>query len=252
MISNSIIRDETISLKAKGLYALIQSYITLDNFTLYKDFLISKCCEGKKAFDAAWKELKDSGYLIQIRMQDDETKQFYWEYELLDEPCQTLQNKEDGVEAIPPKGIVWQRDSMDKGCDGKGGHINNTIHNNTLNNNINPIISLNDVMDQIGASTFDAANSKQIGEIAELITEIMNTPSNKQVRIARDNLKAELVKERFSKLNQFHIQYVLECLRQNENEISNIKNYLLTTLYNAPVTISSYYQNKINIYNGGQ
>lgn len=36
MISNEIIRDDTVSLKTKGLYALIQSYITMDDFTLYK------------------------------------------------------------------------------------------------------------------------------------------------------------------------------------------------------------------------
>lgn len=73
MISNEIIRDDTVSLKAKGLYALIQSYITLEDFSLYKGFLLSKCKEGKKAFDAAWKELKDAGYLIQYQMQDQET-----------------------------------------------------------------------------------------------------------------------------------------------------------------------------------
>lgn len=48
MVPNEIIRDENISLKAKGLYALIQSYITLDNFILYKGFLQSHCREGKK------------------------------------------------------------------------------------------------------------------------------------------------------------------------------------------------------------
>lgn len=64
MVSNDIIRNDNISLKAKGLYALIQSYITLDDFILYKGFLLSKCKEGKKAFDSAWRELKESGYLI--------------------------------------------------------------------------------------------------------------------------------------------------------------------------------------------
>ena len=84
VVSNEILRNDTISLKAKGLYSLIQSYITLENFTLYKGFLLSKCKEGKKAFDSTWKELKESGYLVQYQMQDPETKQFCWEYELRD------------------------------------------------------------------------------------------------------------------------------------------------------------------------
>jgi hypothetical protein len=33
-VSNEALRDNTLSLKAKGLYALIQSYITIENFTL--------------------------------------------------------------------------------------------------------------------------------------------------------------------------------------------------------------------------
>ena len=37
-VSNEALRDENLSLKAKGLYALIQSYITIENFILYKDF----------------------------------------------------------------------------------------------------------------------------------------------------------------------------------------------------------------------
>ena len=133
MISNEIIRDDTVSLKAKGLYALIQSYITLEDFSLYKGFLLSKCKEGKKAFDAAWKELKDAGYLIQYQMQDQETKQFYWEYDLVD----SVEEKPH-----PPKGTMAldshtpKRDSMAQGIYGERddmaiGGTTNTIHNKT-------------------------------------------------------------------------------------------------------------------------
>lgn len=85
MVSNYILRDDDISLKAKGLYALIQSYITLDNFTLYKSFLMSRCCEGERAFDSAWKELKEAGYLKMYKIREG-AKTFVYEYELLDDP----------------------------------------------------------------------------------------------------------------------------------------------------------------------
>lgn len=67
MVGNTILRDDRMSLKAKGLYALIQSYITTPNFTLYKGFLENKCKEGKKAFDAGWKELKNQVILFNTR-----------------------------------------------------------------------------------------------------------------------------------------------------------------------------------------
>ena len=85
MVGNTILRDDRMSLKAKGLYALIQSYITTPNFTLYKGFLENKCKEGKKAFDAGWKELKKSGYLIQHKKKGENSK-FYYEYELVEDP----------------------------------------------------------------------------------------------------------------------------------------------------------------------
>ncbi len=90
-VSNNALRDNELSLKAKGLYSLIQSYITMENFTLYKGYLKSQCKEGEKAFESTWKELKDAGYLIQYRLQDDTLDEnnkkkmtFYYEYELLD------------------------------------------------------------------------------------------------------------------------------------------------------------------------
>ena len=52
------------------------------------------------------------------------------------------------------------------------------------------------------------------------------------------------MKSRFMKLNSGHIQYVLDCLRENTTDVHNIKQYLLAALYNASTTISSYYQAK--------
>ena len=42
------------------------------------------------------------------------------------------------------------------------------------------------------------------------------------------------------------MQYVCECLAKNRNKVTNMKQYLLTTLYNAPATMSHYYQNVVN------
>lgn len=38
-----------------------------------------------------------------------------------------------------------------------------------------------------------------------------------------------------------HIKFVFDCLKENTTKIRNIKQYLLTTLYNAPTTIGNYY-----------
>ena len=43
-----------------------------------------------------------------------------------------------------------------------------------------------------------------------------------------------------------HIQYVLDCLKDNPPRIRNIKQYLLAALYNAPLTIENYYAAQID------
>jgi hypothetical protein len=42
------------------------------------------------------------------------------------------------------------------------------------------------------------------------------------------------------KLNSQHLEFVLECLKENTTEIRNIKKYLLAVLFNAPSTMSNY------------
>ena len=55
-----------------------------------------------------------------------------------------------------------------------------------------------------------------------------------------------IVRSRFLKLNSSHIEYVLGCLKANTTKVRNIKKYLLATLFNAPSTMSCYYQAEVN------
>ena len=68
----------------------------------------------------------------------------------------------------------------------------------------------------------------------------------KMIRIAGDDKPLEVVKNRLMKLGTEHIRYVLECLKANTTDVRNIRQYLLTALYNAPSTIDAYYQAKVN------
>ena len=61
------------------------------------------------------------------------------------------------------------------------------------------------------------------------------------MRIGGDILPASAVKERYRQLDAEHIRYVIDGLRQTTTQIRNIRAYLLTTLYNAPLTMGPYY-----------
>lgn len=84
-VSTFALLDNNLSLKGKGLYSLIQHYITIKDFTLYKATLKKDCVEGEKSFESAWKELKDKGYLVQHKYKNAKGA-FYYEYELIENP----------------------------------------------------------------------------------------------------------------------------------------------------------------------
>lgn len=82
-VGNSIARDKVLSLKAKGLFLLIQSYINIPDSTWKKSDFQRMAIEGNKAFESAWKELKENGYLkSHIRTNGKNGCQFSTEYEM--------------------------------------------------------------------------------------------------------------------------------------------------------------------------
>ena len=67
-----------------------------------------------------------------------------------------------------------------------------------------------------------------------------------EILVAGDRKPRNVVASRLMKLNSEHIQYVMDCLKKTTTEVRNIKQYLLTALFNAPVTHSPYYRVQVN------
>lgn len=76
------------------------------------------------------------------------------------------------------------------------------------------------------------------------------------VNIGRNQLPAEQVKNVFRKINMEHIRYIFDCIEETsrEKKIRNMKSYLMTALYNAPMTMDVYYDSDYNYdsHNGGE
>ena len=89
-------------------------------------------------------------------------------------------------------------------------------------------------------------------ELFEIICEVVCV-KHKTVRIGGDDYPYELVKSKFLKLNSSHLNYVIGCMKNTTTKITNIKAYMVTTLYNAPSTINHYYQQEVqpDMYGGG-
>lgn len=84
-----------------------------------------------------------------------------------------------------------------------------------------------------------------LDEILDLLVDTMCS-NRKTIRIASDDKPAELVKSQFMKLDSEHISFVLKCLQENASDVRNPKQYMLAAIYNAPMTISSYYDMKVS------
>lgn len=85
----------------------------------------------------------------------------------------------------------------------------------------------------------------QLDEMVELIVEAVCS-KKKTIRVAGNDFPQAVVKSRLLKLDAEHIRFVFDCLRENTTQVRNMKQYLLTVLYNAPVTIESHYAAQVN------
>lgn len=137
---------------------------------------------------------------------------------------------------------------------------NKTNKNNTDYINTNPILSEEDVdkdertsyrnyfYEQLCLEALfhdHPYEGETINEIFDLIIDTVCS-KRKTIRIAGDDKPLNVVKAQFMKLEYSHISYVLSCLKENGTQVRNIKQYMLATLYNAPLTISNYYQAMYN------
>jgi hypothetical protein len=68
----------------------------------------------------------------------------------------------------------------------------------------------------------------------------------KRITVGREELPAELVKSRMLKLDERHIEYVMDSMQKNTAKVRNIRAYLLTALYRSPSTFSASITAEVN------
>lgn len=136
----------------------------------------------------------------------------------------------------------------------------NTKNNNTEFTNTYPILSGLDadkdertvyrdiLMEQLSLEILYERYPFDKETLDSILAMMLDTICSKRktIRIAGDDKPQAVVKSQFLKLNSTHIEYVMDCMKDNPVKVRNIKQYLLATLYNAPLTINSYYQAMVN------
>jgi len=85
----------------------------------------------------------------------------------------------------------------------------------------------------------------QLDEMVELMVEAVCS-KKETLRVAGNDFPQAVMKSRLLKLDREHIAFVFDCLKENTTQVWNMKQYLLTVLYNAPVTIERHYAVQVN------
>lgn len=273
-MANYHLRDHNLSNKARGLLSTMLSLP--DEWDYTTRGLARICKDGVDGITAQLKELEQCGYLIRHRIRDSGGRITDMEYIIYEKPHPLSPDTE-----IPD----MVKPDMDSPCLEKPAQINidktNTDESITELSNTHSILSDGsrpsvlaaleakrketeirdmDLYREIIRENIDydylrsdlPYDHDRLEEILELLVETVCS-TKKYIRVAGSDIPAEVVRSRLLKLDMEHIKFVFDCLKENTTKIRNIKQYLLTTLYNAPTTIGSYYSALVqhDLYGGG-
>ena len=248
IMSNHHLRNKALSLKAKGLLSLMLSLPEDWDYTTRG--LASICKEGVDSVCATVRELEAAGYIIRRRIRDKNGQMRGMEYTVLEQPQPPEQ---DEPSCAQPKQAKPKRE---KPVQENPAQLNTKEINKEETNNVsNPIraadqraeyhaLLLKNIEYPILAQN-NPMDTMRLDELVELILDVVCS-KRAAIRISGEEMPAEVVRSRFLKLEAPHIQYVLDCLKDNAPRIRNIKQYLLAALYNAPLTIENYYAAQID------
>jgi len=76
-----------------------------------------------------------------------------------------------------------------------------------------------------------------IDEIVSIMVDCICSETD-YIKINKQRIPREVVKSQFLKINSEHIEFILDALRTKADIISNIKQYTITVIYNAAITMN--------------
>ena len=260
VMSNHHLRDKRLSLKAKGLLSQMLSLPDDWDYTLSGLAYINR--ESKDAIRSAINELERAGYVQRHQTTSASGKFSVNEYIIYEHPISANPSPEKPSSDNP---------TPDKPLQDNPTQLNtkksNTEKQSTDIHNTDSIPSFHEPPEANGSESSSEyqnfrdliyenieygdlkrqypCDADSIDEIMELMLEVV-CAKRKTTRVAGTDFPHEVVRSRFLKLNSDHIQFVLKCMKENTTKVRNIKQYLLTVLFNAPTTISNYYTALVN------
>ena len=259
-------RFRGISAEAKILYGLLLDRMSLSVkngwldstgrvyiiFTV-EEIMESLACGNKKAVGLL-RELEEKAGLIERRRQGLGRPNLIYVKNFTEVSEGHLQKCQNDTSS----GVISTRQEVSK------GHSNKTNQNKTEMSETDPFFSGSDAgmesegkddralyqdyfSQELGLDALMEANPEDEDMLREMQELLVDTVCShrKMIRIAGDDKPFEVVKGQLMKLNSDHIRFVLMCLKENTTQVRNMRQYLLASLYNAPMTMHSSYAARV-------
>ena len=267
-MSNHHLRNHTLSLKAKGLLSQMLSLPDDWDYTLQGLVQINK--ESIDAIREAVRELERAGYIKRSRERDERGCLRGTVYTIYEQPHAGPTTEEPVQEKPALDNPILEKPMLEKPT------LENPMQLNTKSTKKRKRQSTDlSITDSIpfpsgfpetpvqkrteAKETFESyrelilenidydvlagdpcVDREQLDEIVALVQETVCS-TRSRIRVAGNDYPAEVVRSKLLKLNSEHIRFVMDCLKQNTTRIRNIRQYLLAMLFNAPITMNSYY-----------
>ena len=266
VMSNHHLRNANLSLKAKGLLSMMLSLPEDWNYTTRG--LAKICKEGVDAIGAALRELEAAGYIVRHKLRDSQGRISDTEYVIYEQP-QLRKPDTDSPDTENPY-MVKPDTEKPAELNIEKSNTQKSITNGSSTDSIpfretaaaspperkgRDAMSVSEIENYreliLENIEYDylcrefATYREDLDEIVELMVETV-CARRKTTRIAGSDFPHEVVRSRFLKLDSEHIRFVMDSLQKNTTEVRNMKQYLLTVLFNAPTTISNHYTSQVN------
>ena len=263
VMSNHHLRNQHLSLKAKGLLSMMLSLPEDWNYTTRG--LAKICKEGVDAIGAALRELETTGYIVRHQLRDCQGRIRDTEYVIYEQPQSDMASPDTEKPYLDmPDTETPAELNIDK---------QNTQKQNTYESNTDSIPFREKAAagpperkgrDAMSASEIECYRDlilenieydilcqdfklyrEDLDEIVNLIVETV-CAKRQNTRICRSDYPHEVVRSKFLKLNGEHIRYVMNCLQRNTTQVRDMKQYLLSVLFNAPSTMNNHCTIQVN------
>lgn len=287
VMSSHHLWDKDLTYRAKGLLCFILALP--EHWKINEAGLIAYAGkDGKAAVRSAIKELIDKGYLARHQTRREDGRLGEMEYVIRqnphadsdedfespaeeepfsDEPCSSI-TPADSRPPIEPQAsnppqtnIIYSKynnsyyyKSKDRLIDNARARESERVGQcgKVENSEIQRLYYHRVVANNIG---YDALQSEfrdsreELDELVELMVDVLTTDPDSTTCIAGQEMRTSVVQSRFLKLQQVHLEQVLLSLSKTTKQVTNMRSYLLTCLYQSFVTAHNEIRQQVNAAN---